>query len=159
MRRFPWIHPARAAFWWSLLFGLLSLYWASGGEVGLGTLARSIQDAARDGDDAMRLTTIVTGLLKIAAGLLALLTLRPLGGRRLRTVLLSLLWGVAFIYILYGAFGFIEKLLMATGALAVPDGLGDDAVIWYLLLWEPWWLLGGILFAMTAWRFSRSGGG
>jgi hypothetical protein len=152
---FPWIHPALAACLWAVAFGLLSLSWAAGGELGISTLAHTIQDAAREGDDDMRLATAVTGALKIAAGLLALWTLRPVGGRRLRTVGLSLLWGCAFLFALYGLLGFFEKLLMGLGVLDVPDGLGEDVVWWYVFLWEPIWILGGVLFFMTAWLFGR----
>ena len=153
---FPWIHPALAACLWAVAFGLLSFVWAAGGELGLSTLAHSIQDAARDGDEAMRRTTIITGVLKIAAGLLALWTLRPVGGRRLRAVGLSLLWGCAILFALYGVLGFFEKLLMGVGVLEVPDGLGEDVVWWYVVLWEPVWILGGVLFFMTAWSFGRA---
>jgi hypothetical protein len=152
-RRFPRLSPALAAFAWSLAFGLLSLFWAAGGEIGLGTLAQAIQDSAREGDDAMRLTTAVTGVLKIAAGLVALAAPRPVGGRRLRLVMRSVLWGVGILYALYGLLGLVEKLLMALGVLRVPAGLGADAVWWYLLWWEPFWLLGGVLFLATASRF------
>jgi hypothetical protein len=153
---FPWIHPALAACLWAVAFGLLSLFWAAGGELGLSTLARSIQDAARDGDPDMWRTTAVTGVLKIGAGLLALWTLRPVGPRRLRLVALSVLWGCAILFALYGVLGLIEKLLMGLGVLDVPDGLGDDVVWWYVLLWEPVWILGGVLFFMTAWLFGRA---
>ncbi len=153
---FPWIHPALAACIWAVAFGLLSLFWAAGGELGISTLARTIQDSAREGDEQMRLTTAVTGVLKIAAGALALWTLRPVGGRRLRAVGLSLLWGCAILFGLYGVLGFLEKLLMGVGVLDVPDGLGEDVVWWYVVLWEPLWILGGVLFFMTAMVFGRA---
>lgn len=153
---FPWIHPALAACIWAVAFGLLSLYWAVGGDLGISTLAHTIQESAREGDEQMRLTTVITGWLKIAAGALALWTLRPVGGRRLRTVGLSLLWGCAILFSLYGVLGFIEKLLMGFGVLDVPDGLGEDVVWWYVVLWEPVWILGGVLFFMTAMLFGRA---
>ena len=59
-------------------------------------------------------------------------------------VVLSLLWGCAILFSLYGVLGFVEKLLMGLGALAVPDGLGEDVVWWYVFLWEPIWILGGV---------------
>jgi hypothetical protein len=154
--RFPWIHPALAACLWAVAFGLLSLWWAAGGELGLSTLAHAIQDAARDGDKDMLRTTAITGWLKIGAGLLALWSLNPVGGRRLRAVGLSLLWGCGVLFALYGLVGLAEKLLMGLGALAVPAGLGTDVVWWYVLLWEPVWILGGTLFLMTAWQLGRS---
>ena len=147
--------PVWGAFLWSSLFGLASLYWAAGGTVGISTLAQSIQDAAHDDDAAMLTMTWITGVLKIMGGLLALMAIRPIGDGRIRTVLLVLLWGVGALYTLYGLLGFIEKLLMALGILDVPSGLGEGAVIWYLLLWEPFWILGGVLFLLTALRFGR----
>lgn len=147
--------PARAAFWWSVLFGLVSLYWAAGGEIGISTLAQVLQDRAREGDGAMRLQTLVTGLLKIAGGGLALATIRPWGRRLPRRPLLLMVGGVGTLYALYGVLGFTEKVLMATGVIGIPDGFGEEAVVWYLVLWEPTWMLGGALFLLTAWRFHR----
>ena len=51
--------------------------------------------------------------------------------------------------------GFFEKLLMGFGVLDVPDGLGEDVVWWYVFLWEPVWILGGVLYFMTAMLFGR----
>lgn len=154
--RTPSTAPIWGAFWWSLLFGLVSLYWAAGGTVGISTLAQSIQDAAKDGDDTLLIATLITGMLKIAGGLLALISLRPVGDRRIRAVLLVLLWGIGVLYSLYGLLGLVEKALMAVGVLDVPSGLGEDAVVWYLVLWEPYWILGGVLFLLTALRFGRA---
>lgn len=151
----PSTRPVWGAFWWSLAFGLISLYWAAGGTVGVSTLAYSIQDAAREGHEVMRVSTAVTGLVKIAAGVLALLSLWPRGGMRARTVLLSLLWGVGVVYTVYGVLGLVEKGLMATGVLDVADGIGEAALVWYLALWEPLWVLGGVLFLLIARCFGR----
>lgn len=74
----------------------------------------------------------MTGLLKIAAGVVVL---------------------VGALYALYGLAGSAEKLLMAMGAIEFPDGSGENAVIWHLVVWEPVWMLGGALFLLTAWRF------
>jgi len=74
--------PAWWAFWWSLAFGLLSLYWAAGGELGVSTLAQSIQDRTRDGDSGMRMLTAMAGLLKVAGDSLRGVTLDDLGRAR-----------------------------------------------------------------------------
>jgi hypothetical protein len=33
-----------------------------------------------------------------------------------------------------------------------------ENAIWYAVLWGPTWLLGGVLFLMTAWRFDAERG-
>jgi hypothetical protein len=47
---------------------------------------------------------------------------------------------------LYGGASFLQHLLMLTGALALPAGLGRVGAQWHLTLWDPWWLFGGLLF-------------
>jgi hypothetical protein len=44
---------------------------------------------------------------------------------------------------------------MKTGAIDVPKSFGHDAVDWYLFLWEPVWILGGVLFLLSAYTSSR----
>lgn len=151
--------PAWWAFWWSLAFGLLSLYWAAGGELGVSTLAQSIQDRTRDGDSGMRMLTAMAGLLKVAGGVVALATCQRWGHRLPRRPLLLLVGAIGVFYALYGLAGFVEKVLMATGVIDIPDAFGEGAVVWYLLLWEPCWMLGGVLFLLTAWRFRGASGG
>jgi hypothetical protein len=51
---------------------------------------------------------------------------------------------------LYGAANLVQHGLMEAGIVDTPDGLGSDAVTWHLALWDPWWLLGGILFLLAA---------
>jgi hypothetical protein len=45
---------------------------------------------------------------------------------------------------------------MTAEALAVPPGLGARALPWHLWLWDPYWILGGLLFLVVACRRPRS---
>lgn len=45
---------------------------------------------------------------------------------------------------------------MAAGARDVPTDVGDAAVLWYVLLWEPLWLLGGLLFLAATRQAART---
>ena len=45
---------------------------------------------------------------------------------------------------------------MAVGARDVPTDVGDAAVLWYVLLWEPLWLLGGLLFLAATRQAART---
>jgi hypothetical protein len=100
----------------------------------------------------------VTGVLKVLAGLVALALVRPWGRVVPRRLLLVAAWGPAAIFCLYAAANFVDHGLMESGARSIPDALGADALRWHLLLWDPWWLLGGILFAAAAWQFGRGTG-
>ncbi len=56
---------------------------------------------------------------------------------------------------LYGAASLVQHVLMITGAIAIPAGLGRVATTWHIVLWDPWWVIGGVLF-VTAARRSRA---
>lgn len=138
---------------WSFLFALISVYWVTGGKVGIDTLAQSIQDDARNGDRGMLLLTWITGGLKMAGGVLMLALVRPWGERLPGRLRLVSGYAVGAALTLYGFAGFIEKLLMELDLIGVPASLGEDAVRWYLFLWEPFWLLGGLLYLLASRRF------
>jgi hypothetical protein len=73
-------------------------------------------------------------------------------GRRLPRRLLLVLGGATGAGItLYAVANFVQHTLMATGAIGTPDALGTQAVSWHLALWDPFWLVGGLLF-LTATR-------
>jgi hypothetical protein len=142
--------PARLAFAWCMIFAAISVYWLLGGTVGRATLAKAIQEQAAAGDRDFIVTTWVTVALKVAGGLMALATVRPWGGRVPRRLLLTLLTGAGVLLTLYGVAGFIEKALMLSGVIGLPAAMGEGPARWYLVLWEPWWILGGVLFLLTA---------
>jgi hypothetical protein len=118
-------------------------------------LAESIQEDVRNNNSQMIALTWATGVLKVIAGLLALALVRPWGRRIPRRLLLVAVWGTGALLTLYGGAGLIEKALMEAGVIDIPESLGAPAVRWYLLMWEPWWLLGGVLFLLAAWGYQR----
>ena len=140
--------PAWAAFWWSLLFGLVSLYWAAGGEIGILTLAQTIQDSVQEGDPDTGDRSPEDRRRGRGAG-----DYSAMGTSPALPFVAAAGWSHGRALALYGLAGFIEKVLMATGVIDIPAAFGEDAVIWYLVLWEPIWMLGGVLFLLTAWRF------
>jgi hypothetical protein len=142
--------PARLACAWCMIFAAMSVYWLLGGTIGLSTLANLIQDYAADNDPGFRLTTWITVGLKILGGLLALATVQPWGRVIPRRLLLTFLMGAGILLTLYGVAGFVEKALMVSGAIDIPASMGKGPARWYLAFWEPWWILGGVLFLLTA---------
>jgi len=142
--------PALLTFAWCMIFAAISVYWLLGGTVGLHTLADTIQASAEANDRSFVLTTWVTVVLKVLGGLLAMAMILPWGRRGPRRLLRILLAGAGVLLTLYGVAGFVEKALMVSGVIDIPEGMGAGPARWYLVLWEPWWILGGVLFLFTA---------
>lgn len=140
---------------WALAFAAVSFYWAAGGTAGADTIGPSLTSLALARDPTFIAILWATGALKLAAGLFALALVRPWGQRILRWLLLLAGWGTGAALIAYGGASFVQHALMLTGIIGIPAGLGAVAARWHLLLWDPWWLLGGILFVVAAWRFGR----
>jgi hypothetical protein len=138
----------RAAAGWALLFAAASAYWAAGGRVGSGTVAVALAEQAAERDPGFVATLWVAAVLKALLAVLAL----ALAARRPGRVVRLAGWGTGAALALYGVVGLAEYGAMAAGLAAVPDDVGRPAVTWYLALWEPVWLLGGVLFLALAWR-------
>ena len=142
-----------AAWLWSLLFAAISFYWALGGTAGSETIGPAITDLAQD--PAFVTVLWIIAVLKVLLGLLALALILPLRGifawRVLHGLLRAAGWAAGIGMALYGGASFVQHALMLSGAIPLPSGLGETAATWHLFLWDPWWMLGGILFVGTVW--------
>jgi hypothetical protein len=150
--RLRWTPYAAAG--WAALFSLVSFYWAAGGTVGIGTLAQSIQRLGQERDPAFIVEVWITGVLKLLGAFLVLGLTRNWGGAFDRLVRI-LVWAGGALMLLYGASNFVQDVLIEVGVVGVPRSMGADQVRWYLFLWEPWWILGGLLFLGAAWSTRR----
>jgi hypothetical protein len=64
-------------------------------------------------------------------------------------------WPAGVLLALYGVALLVQHGLMAAGVTDIPSGLGRTALLWHLLVWDPFWLLGGILFALAGWYYRQ----
>lgn len=142
---------AYAAGIWARLFALPSFYWALGGETGMGTIAAHPDDIDLINEPVVVFTI---GVAKLLAGLPVLTIVRAWGGpgfqRWLRVLALI---GGGFM-LLYGGALLIQHALMISRAVNIPDSLGERASRWHLGLWDPVWIVRGVLF-LAAGRQSR----
>ncbi len=76
--------------------------------------------------------------------------MQPWGWRLPRRLLLVLGAATGAGITLYAVANLVQHALMATGAIITPDALGTHAVPWHLALWDPFWLIGGLLFIVAA---------
>jgi Protein of unknown function (DUF3995) len=147
--------PAYAAALWALLFAAYSFYGAAGGDLGVDQLARDIREEAEERDPGFVAELWVAGVLKLAAAALAIALAVRLGRAPRSRALLIVAWLLAAGLLVYGAANLVQFGLMKAGAISTPESVGSYAVDWYLFLWEPIWLLGGIAFAAAAWVYRR----
>jgi hypothetical protein len=135
-----------AAAAWCTAFGLLSLYWAAGGTLGVDQLAVSLQERADEREPGFVALVAATGIAKLVGAIVPLwLVFRPPAGTA-RKILLFLCWAGGAVLAVYGLTDVVA------GSIRAARGMMENA-IWYAALWGPTWLLGGLLFLMTAWRF------
>jgi hypothetical protein len=132
-----------------------SVYWAAGGTGGAHTIARSLANQAAERDPAFVATLWAAAAVKAMLAALTLALTPPATARFARPIRCAG-WIAGGTLTLYGAAGLIEFGLMARGAREVPTDVGDTAVLWYVLLWEPLWLLGGLLFVAATRQAART---
>jgi hypothetical protein len=150
---------AYAAAAWSFVFAAMSFYWAAGGLIGAETLGDGIKALALARDSELLTLTWITGGLKVIAGLLALSLVQSWGRIIPRRLRLIGAWGAAVLFLLYGIGNLIQHALIAIGTAPIPNLLGSmNAVRWHLFFWDPFWIVGGILFALAARSASRPPG-
>ncbi len=152
-RRAKWAAYAAAA--WAFVFAAMSFYWAAGGTAGADTIGTTITDPALARDPGFVAILWGTGALKALGGLLALALIRPWGRVIPRWMLLAAAWIGGVFMVLYAGANLAVRGLMALGVIATPESMRSAAAQWHLLLWDPWWLLGGALFVAAAWSAGR----
>lgn len=134
-----------AAASWSALFAAAHFFWALGGSLGL---AESVGDRlARERPLAFVAFGLwgVGLLLLVAAAIGALLAAHELSGARRRALLVV---GVGIAGVLLFRAVLVEFLLLS-GSLQVNQAISEDERYWTLVLWNPWFLLGGLTFALA----------
>lgn len=144
-RRWRWGYLACA---WALAFAVAHFYWALGGRTGLDVSAGPALSTDRPLWFVLGGLIGVGMLLVVGAGV-ALMLERSVRWLRL----LSLLgWAASAILLIRGV-GL--ELLLAAGVVHAGDGISRDQVAWTWVLWNPWFVLGGVCFALATIGFSR----
>ncbi len=144
-----------AACAWAFVFAAMSFYWAAGGTAGADTIGPTIKELALAREPWFVAVLWLTGAMKVIAGLLALALVRPWGRPVPHWMLLVAAWGTGALLVLYGGVNLAVRGLMTIGAMNTPESMHSTAARWHLLLWDPWWLLGGLLFCAAAWHYQR----
>lgn len=141
-----------AACTWCALFAAVHVYWAVGGDAGLASSAGA--------DLATRRPTafVLLGLWGVALMLLTgaafgvgLARWRPSGGLRRAMAILGWLTGTALL-----ARALLLELVLLTGTGDVASSVGPLETHWSLILWNPWFALGGLLLTLATRQFQQT---
>ena len=146
--------PAYAAAVWAFLFGLLSLYWAAGGTWLLDTIGEAVTAPALEGAPLMVAAVWASVLVKFAVAVPALGLVQRWGQAFPRWFLLSGGGLAAGLLVLYDGAGVLQQVLMAVGLVDV-SATFEPVLYWHLFLWSPYWLLGGVFFALATVHLAR----
>jgi hypothetical protein len=92
----------------------------------------------------------------VLAAVIALAFILPLGRKISRRLLLVVGWVAAGSLLLYGGLGWLQAAFWETGVHDIPASVGAKAAWWKLIFWDPFWLLGGVLFLLAVWQFQKS---
>lgn len=148
-RRRTW--AAYAAAVWAGVFAVVSLYWALGGLAGIDTVGGEIEKLARSGGGAV--LAWGAALLKVAGVVYALALVQRWGRVFPRALMLTGGWAGTAVLIGYGGLTVGTEILVAVGAVAPPAGIDWYAFYWHLALWDPYFLLWGVLLGIAVWHY------
>lgn len=134
---------AYAAALWALVFAVLHLVWAAGWYVGLE------QEQARKAFDKtwfLVYDLVVAGMCAFAVPV-ALALAQPWGRRLPRWLVGLFAWSGTTLLVLRGGGTIVQTVYFAAVGRFVPE---------WMMLWELWFYLGAVLFALSTWRFWRA---
>lgn len=127
-----------------------------GGRLGLDLLGKEVIRLVDDRDVGFLIDAWVSGLLKLAGAVLALALVQPWGRRVFpRRLLLVVGWACSALLIVYGAGTVINMLLVVVGGIPVPADMDWRGFYGHLCLWDPWFLLWGLLLALATRSLAR----
>ncbi|MEV7405902.1 DUF3995 domain-containing protein [Streptomyces sp. NPDC091267] len=146
--------PGCAAAAWALLFAVPSFVWATGSTIGArSTVSPSLVMLARDGVPWFVAVLWVTGFLKLFGALIGIGLTRPRGSQISRALVFCG-GGAAPLLIWHGGLFVVHGVLVEAGAVAVEPDLAA-LTAWYLYLWGPWFIVGGLAFALATALYVR----
>lgn len=145
--RVSWRPAAVLLVIWSVSFAGLSAYWAAGGTALVEVLSPTIQRLAAVRAPAF--VTLVWGsvIFKLGYALIVIATHHQPRGTRSRRFLI----GVGFTV----GFGTVAYAIAEAALAATSSDSSDPWPLWYLLLWDPVWALGGLLLVLVTIEYRR----
>lgn len=141
----------RIACAWAVAFALLHLYWALGGSWGLGVSAGPLAEERPLWFVVVGLWGV--GLLCLVGGVLGWVLARPRPRNSTGAVAKLLGWCVCAVLLVRAIVVEVMLLIDTTG---METAVSSEQRLWTLLLWNPWFLVGGVAFGLAARGFGSA---
>jgi Protein of unknown function (DUF3995) len=149
----PGLGAAWAAFAVGLLYAAVSVYWGLGGSWLLDTVGASLTQAGRSASALLVLAVWLAVGLKVIASVLPLLAVGAVAARvRWLHLIRALACVEAAILTVYGLNLTAVGLLVQAGLIGTPASADHRALAWHAYLWDPWFLVWGLLVAAAILR-------
>jgi len=128
-------------------FAAVSAYWAVGGTWLLDTLGGSLERQTRAGGASAVVVLLTVAVVKLVAAVLPLLALRRLTRSAWDRYAWALAWAEAAVLTVYGVVYTGVGLLVQAGVIDVAVIANRRALAWHAYLWDPWFLIWGLVVA------------
>lgn len=122
----------------------VTAYWLLGGTALLDTLGGALERLARDRSTTALLLAVAVVVVKLFAGVFALVLLRR-SSRRLAI----LAFAAGSLLAVYGAALTTAGMLVLIGVIPSTASTNEHALRWHALLWDPWFLAWGMALAIA----------
>lgn len=139
-----------------LLYVTISVYWGLGGTALLNTVSGSLERMARAGNLGVVLALGGAIVLKALAAVLPLLTVYRRSGPQAQRTVRTLAWIAAAILVVYGLVLTTVGLLVQANVIRASATADHRALAWHAYLWDPWFLVWGMLIAAALLRSRHS---
>lgn len=136
-----------AASAWGVVFALVHVYWVLGGRLGLPS-DQSIYD-----NTPLLVIDIIAIPLCLIAAALPLAIVHGWWARIPERWLYRAMWATAALFVIHAIPSIVEVVAMALGLISREMTTEEKYV---MFLYEPWFLLGGILFTLAAHRLREA---
>jgi hypothetical protein len=151
---------AQAACGVGAAYAAVGVYWALGGTWLLDTVGGTLERYGRAGNSGIMLAVWAAAVLKVIGAIVPLAAVgvtpgqAPIARRRLVRVLA---WIEAAILTIYGLALTVAGLLVQSGVIAAAASADHRALAWHAYLWDPWFLLWGVLVTAALVRSRQPG--
>lgn len=141
-----------ALFIWSIAYMLPHLYWAFGGKMGLSLLKPNLAESPQ-----WEIINLVASIFLTVAGFLGILLIYYKKQGFIKWILLGVTLTGCSLATSHGIYGIIYRMLQIFGFIGSDLGIFDihnhSFILWDLILFEPWFLIEGILLGLVGWYY------